>query len=103
MLAFHPAFSDVYTDALLEAHEMEISRLQTLLDQRGPLLAMIERHQTLLNDRNSLEASSQDSSRLMSRGGNSGARDPTRLLREEKMRKRIAKELPKLERDLVEL
>jgi len=97
MLEFTPAFSDVYTDALLEAHELELARLQELLDERAPLLAMVEKHQTLINDRQSLEMSSQDSSRLLARG----PRDPTRLLREEKMRKRIAKELPKLESELL--
>ena len=36
----------------------------------------------------------------MARGQKGEKRDPTRLLREEKMRKRIAKELPKVEADL---
>ncbi|KAK2759117.1 hypothetical protein FQN54_003216 [Arachnomyces sp. PD_36] len=100
MLDFAPAFSDVYSDALLSAHESEIERLETLKEQRAPTLQLIDRHRTLVNDRDSLNASSQDASRLMARGNSGQKRDPTRLLREEKMRKRIAKELPKVEADL---
>ncbi len=61
---------------------------------------MIDKHRSLIGDREELAASSQDASRLMARGQKGERRDPTRLLREEKMRKRIAKELPKVEADL---
>ncbi|TAQ90237.1 hypothetical protein B7494_g1439 [Chlorociboria aeruginascens] len=100
MLEFTPAFSDVYSDALLEAHEQEINRLETLKEQRAPTLALIDKHRSLVKDRNDLQASSQDASRLMMRGQKGEKRDPTRLLREEKMRKRIAKDLPKIAIDL---
>ncbi|KAF3483275.1 anaphase spindle elongation protein [Arthroderma uncinatum] len=100
MLDFTPAFSDVYSDALLSAHEGEITRLEALLEQRAPALQLIDKHKSLIEDRDSLNASSQDASRLMARGNKGERRDPTRLLREEKMRKRIAKELPKVEADL---
>jgi len=91
--------ADVYTDALLASHEMEIRRLQLLLEERAPIISMIDKHRSLVNDREQLAILASDSSRLVSRGG-SGNRDPTRLLREEKMRKRIAKELPKVEVEL---
>ncbi|CAI7598537.1 unnamed protein product [Penicillium palitans] len=100
MLDFTPAFSDVCSDALLEAHEAEITRLEALKEQRAPTLEMIDRHRTLLTDREALATSSQDASRLMGRGNKGEKRDPGKLLREEKLRKRIAKELPKLEADL---
>ena len=103
MLEFTPAFSDVYSDALLEAHEREISRLEALKDQRAPALALIERHRTLVHDRDELAASSQDASRLMMRGQKGERRDPGKLLREEKMRKRITKELPKVAAELTKL
>ncbi|GAW21760.1 hypothetical protein ANO14919_112850 [Xylariales sp. No.14919] len=103
MLEFTPAFSDVYSDALLEAHERELSRLEALKDQRAPTLALIEKHRTLVHDRDELAASSQDASRLMMRGQKGERRDPGKLLREEKMRKRIAKELPKVAAELVRL
>ena len=91
---------DVYTDALLYEHEMEIERLESLREQRSPTLALIEKYRSLVKDRDDLSASSQDASRLMARGTKGERRDPTRLLREEKMRKRIAKELPKVEAEL---
>ena len=89
---------DVYSDALLAAHEAEIARLETLREQRAPTLAMIDKYRSLVKDRDDLAASSQDASRLMAKKGEK--RDPTRLLREEKMRKRITKELPKVEAEL---
>jgi len=93
-------FPDVFSDALLSAHEAEISRLEALKEQRTPTLQMIAKHRSLIKDREDLAASSQDASRLMARGNKGEKRDPTRLLREEKMRKRIAKDLPKLEQEL---
>ncbi|KAK7952662.1 microtubule associated protein [Apiospora aurea] len=100
MLEFTPAFSDVYSDALLEAHEHEIARLESLKEQRAPTLALVEKYRTLTHDRDELAASSQDASRLMMRGQKGERRDPGKLLREEKMRKRIAKELPKVAAEL---
>ncbi|CAK7198355.1 Microtubule bundling protein [Sporothrix eucalyptigena] len=100
MLEFTPAFSDVYSDALLEAHEREIARLEVLKEQRAPTLAMVDRHHTLVKERDDLAASSQDASRLMMRGQKGEKRDPGKLLREEKTRKRIAKELPKVTAEL---
>ncbi|KAL5114133.1 Microtubule bundling protein [Pleosporales sp. CAS-2024a] len=100
MLDFTPAFSDVCSDALLSAHEAEIARLESLKEQRLPLLQKIDRHRELIKERNDLQQSSQDASRLMARGQKGEKRDPGKLLREEKMRKRIAKELPKIESEL---
>lgn len=100
MLEFTPAFSDVCSDALLSAHEAEISRLESLKEQRLPILSKIDRHRELIKERADLQQSSQDASRLMGRGQKGEKRDPGKLLREEKMRKRIAKELPKVEADL---
>ena len=100
MLEFAPAFSDVYSDALLSAHEAEISRLEALKEQRAPTLQLIDKHRSLIKDRDDLSASSQDASRLLAKNNKGEKRDPTRLLREEKMRKRIAKDLPKIEAEL---
>lgn len=96
---FTPAHSDVMSDALLSAHEMEIVRLQNLLEERAPIISLIDKHRSFIGDREALAASANDASRLISRGAG-GNRDPTRLLREEKMRKRIAKDLPKVEVEL---
>ena len=100
MLDFAPAFSDVYSDALLSAHEQEISRLEALKEQRMPILAAVDRHRSLIKEKEELENSSHDASRLMGKGAKGEKRDPGKLLREEKMRKRIAKELPKVEATL---
>ncbi|KAM0273178.1 hypothetical protein ACHAQH_008434 [Verticillium albo-atrum] len=100
MLEFTPAFSDVYSDALLEAHEREVSRLEAVREQRAPILALVDKHRTLTHDRDELAASSQDASRLMMRGQKGERRDPGKLLREEKLRKKITKELPKIAVDL---
>ena len=100
MLEFTPAFSDVFSDALLSAHEGEIARLEALKEQRAPTLALIDKHRSLIKDREDLAASSQDASRLLAKPTKGERRDPTRLLREEKMRKRIAKDLPKIEVEL---
>jgi len=96
MLNFSPAQTNVYTDALLQAHEMEIHRLEIIYEECKPVLTLINKHRELMEDKEQLALLVQDSSRLMSRG----PRDPTRLLREEKMRKRIAKELPRVDIEL---
>ena len=100
MLDFAPAFSDVYSDALLSAHESEIARLEALTEQRAPTLELVNKHKTLVTDRDDLAAAAQDGSRLLAKNNKGEKRDPTRLLREEKMRKRIAKDLPKVEAEL---
>ena len=100
MLEFTPAFSDVYSDALLSAHENEIARLEALKEQRLPTLQLVEKHRSLVKDRDDLAASSQDATRLMMKPQKGEKRDPGKLLREEKMRKRIAKDLPKVEAEL---
>lgn len=97
--AFTPAYADIFTDASLEAHEAEIARLEALLEERRPILRLIEQFHELQEEERQLDASTQDASRLLQRGGG-GKRDPTRLLREEKMRKRLAKHKPIVLRDL---
>ncbi|KAK4946834.1 Microtubule bundling protein [Elasticomyces elasticus] len=103
MLDFTPAFSDVYSDALLSAHEAEIERLTTLKEQRAPILAAVEKYKSLLADRDALAASAADATRLMLKPQKGEKRDPGKLLREEKMRKRIAKDLPKVTADLTKV
>lgn len=97
---FTPMFSDIYSDALLSAHENEIARLEVLREQRGPIISLVAKHRSIVKDREDLSAASQDASRLMANKGKGERRDPGKLLREEKMRKRIARELPKVEQEL---
>ncbi|KAA8567822.1 hypothetical protein EYC84_008277 [Monilinia fructicola] len=49
-------WDDVYSDALLEAHEQEIERLEALKEQRAPTLALIDEHQSLVKDRDDLQS-----------------------------------------------
>lgn len=95
-LQFTPAWSDVVTDASLEAHEAEIARLEKLLEERQPIIQLIDQYKELQNEEQELQSSTQDASRLLQRG----RRDPTRLLREEQMRKRIAKRKPRVMQEL---
>lgn len=100
---FTPAFVDIYTDASLEAHEAEILRLEKLIKERSPILNLIDAFQGLLDEEKQLNSSVQDTSRLLTRGAGSAKRDPTRLLREEKMRKRLSKRKPIVLKELKDI
>ncbi|KAG0164745.1 hypothetical protein DFQ30_009459 [Apophysomyces sp. BC1015] len=93
---FDIAFNDEYTENSLESHENEISRLQLQLEDHKYLFERVERHMKLLEEVKQFEASTNDPSRLFGKG----QRDPGRLLREEKFRKRISKEMPKIVQEL---
>lgn len=93
---FQPAYTDDLTDAILEAHENEISRLQLEVEDSKYILERIEKHMKLKNEVQEFEATTRDPNRLFGKG----QRDPGRLLREEKFRKRISRELPKVTKEL---
>ena len=84
--------SDEHTEELLSIHEDEISRLKEERKNKGPLLLSIKKYFDILEDQKELAAAASDQSRLLGRG----PRDPGRLLREEKMRKRVTKEKPRV-------
>ncbi|TFK86430.1 hypothetical protein K466DRAFT_524216 [Polyporus arcularius HHB13444] len=94
---FAPLFDDEHTEELLSIHEEEIKRLKEERRMKGPLLASIRKYFDICDDEKELLAAASDQSRLLGRG----PRDPGRLLREEKMRKRVTKEKPRLEQDLL--
>lgn len=93
---FQPAFTDDLTDSVLEAHEDEISKLQLQVEDSAYILERIQKHMKLKNEVQEFEATTRDPNRLFSKG----QRDPGRLLREEKFRKRISRELPKVTKEL---
>ncbi|KAF8901151.1 microtubule associated protein-domain-containing protein [Gymnopilus junonius] len=64
---------------------------------KAPLLASIKKYFEICEEEKELAAAASDQTRLTGRG----SRDPGRLLREEKMRKRVSKEKPRLEQDLL--
>ncbi|KZT70570.1 hypothetical protein DAEQUDRAFT_725083 [Daedalea quercina L-15889] len=94
---FAPFADDEHTEELLAIHEEEIRRLKEERGLKGPLLAGVRKYFDICGEERELAAAASDQSRLLGRG----PRDPGRLLREEKMRKRVSKEKPRLEQDLL--
>ncbi|OSD08019.1 hypothetical protein PYCCODRAFT_1381285 [Trametes coccinea BRFM310] len=94
---FAPFADDEHTEELLTIHEEEIRRLKEERRLKGSLLNSVKKYFDILEDEKELAAAASDQSRLLGRG----PRDPGRLLREEKMRKRVTKEKPRLEQDLL--
>ncbi|KDR79106.1 hypothetical protein GALMADRAFT_92933 [Galerina marginata CBS 339.88] len=94
---FAPFADDEFTEELLTIHEDEIKRLKDERRVKAPLLAGIKKYFEICEEEKELAAAASDQSRLTGRG----PRDPGRLLREEKMRKRVSKEKPRLEQDLL--
>ncbi|PVF98682.1 hypothetical protein CPB86DRAFT_814523 [Serendipita vermifera] len=93
--AFH---DDEHTEDLLNIHEEEIARLKEERRSKAPILVSIRKYYQVCDEQKQLEASASDQSRLLGRGARG---DPGRLLREEKMRKRVQKEKPRLEQELI--
>lgn len=84
-------FTDEFTEELLAIHEEEIKKLKEERRMKAPLLASIKKYFTICDEEKELLAAASDQTRLLGRG-----RDPGRLLREEKMRKRVQKEKPRV-------
>jgi protein regulator of cytokinesis 1 len=76
----------------LTIHEDEIRRLKEERRNKAPLLASVKKYFEICEEEKELAAAASDQSRLTGRG----PRDPGRLLREEKMRKRVTKEKPRV-------
>ncbi|KAI9257641.1 microtubule associated protein-domain-containing protein [Sporodiniella umbellata] len=93
---FHPAYSKLVDDSLLLAHEKEVSRLQLEFEDSKYVLDRYEKYMQLKQEMEDFQATTRDPNRLFGKG----QRDPGRLLREEKFRKRIDRELPKLRMEL---
>ena len=83
---------EVLVHARIAQLEEEIKRLKDERRLKGPLLNSVKKYFDICEDEKELAASASDQSRLLGRG----PRDPGRLLREEKMRKRVTKEKPRV-------
>lgn len=81
------------SEDILIAHELERKRLVEEKQSKEPILRHLSRYFELLDEMQQLEANANDPSRLTAKGQR---RDPGRLLREEKTRKRVAKDKPKV-------
>lgn len=77
---------------MLAIHEEEIRRLKEERRLKGSLLTGIRKYFDICQEEKELAAAAADQTRLLGRG----PRDPGRLLREEKMRKRVTKEKPRV-------
>jgi hypothetical protein len=84
---------DEFTEELLSIHEDEITRLKEERRAKAPLLASIRKYFEICEEEKELAAAASDQTRLLGRGVRG---DPGRLLREEKMRKRVNKEKPRV-------
>jgi Ase1/PRC1/MAP65 family protein len=97
-----PAFSikEVnFNDELLDLHDEYIEKLTARLEQMKPILRLIERREVILRERIEYEELQKDSDRLKNRG----AELTRQLLEEEKMARRIKKDLPRLTELLTEI
>ncbi|KAF9107141.1 hypothetical protein BGX29_007202 [Mortierella sp. GBA35] len=92
--SFAPYFDDNFTEDNLTVHENEVARLKLEVEEASQVLDIVARYEERLDAIREFELSTKDSNRFNTRG------DPGRLLREEKERKRNARELPKLEAEL---
>ncbi|GAA6059240.1 hypothetical protein JCM10212_006633 [Sporobolomyces blumeae] len=82
------------SEELLIRHERERERAEVEVQDAKPVLERLERYFEIVEKAKALEAAAADPSRLTSRGSSA------KLLLEERDRKRVAKEKPKLEADL---
>ena len=96
--AFKIRDDSLFDDELLEKHDDYIATLQTRLEQMRPILRLIERRQVVLQERYEYEELQKDSDRLKQRG----AAMTKQLMAEERMAKRIKRDLPKMTEHLIE-
>lgn len=89
------------TDELLALHEEKVQELSDDLESRARPLELVRQYVRLQEEEAQLEASAKDTTRLTGRGVPGQRRDPGRLLREEKMRKRLKFLKPKIEEEIM--
>ncbi|EDK36499.2 hypothetical protein PGUG_00597 [Meyerozyma guilliermondii ATCC 6260] len=82
--------SDEDKEEILNSHEVELSALKQEFEARKPILQIYEQVQELAKDQQFLTESSKDSSRLLSKNS------CKILLNEEKIRKKLIKNMPRL-------
>lgn len=86
--------SEVYNEDLLTLHEMELNDLKEYYRTNESIFLLVEQRREMWDKMILLEQKSSDPSRYNNRGG--------KLLEEEKERKRISIQLPKIESRLLE-
>ena len=81
----------LYTDDLLSEHEEYVEALNARLEQMRPILRLIEKREEIIEERMKYEKLQKDPERLQQRGPSL----TKQLMKEEKMARRIKKDLPK--------
>ncbi|XP_045116594.1 protein regulator of cytokinesis 1-like isoform X2 [Portunus trituberculatus] len=94
--AFSPYVSDECTEEVLEAHNVEVERLKKFHGENQKVYAVLDQWHQLWGKHLDLEERSNNPDRLF---GNRGCA----LLQEEKERRRVRGELPRLEKELEDL
>eukprot|EP00571_Detonula_confervacea_P000368 CAMPEP_0172331892 /NCGR_PEP_ID=MMETSP1058-20130122/62157_1 /TAXON_ID=83371 /ORGANISM="Detonula confervacea, Strain CCMP 353" /LENGTH=1307 /DNA_ID=CAMNT_0013049169 /DNA_START=63 /DNA_END=3986 /DNA_ORIENTATION=+ len=87
---FHIHDDEQLTGDILVKHEDYVASLKVKLDMMQPILDLIAKREAIIEDRIELEFLQKDPDRLKSRGA------AKQLQKEEKMGRRVAKELPKI-------
>uniref|UniRef100_A0A0P4W8E0 Protein regulator of cytokinesis 1 n=1 Tax=Scylla olivacea TaxID=85551 RepID=A0A0P4W8E0_SCYOL len=93
---FTPYVSDECTEEVLEAHNVEVERLKKFHNENQKLYAVLDHWHQLWGKHLNLEEQSNNPDRLF---GNRGCA----LLQEEKERRRVRGELPRVEKELEDL
>jgi len=87
---FHITDEERLTSDILIKHEEYVSSLKAKLDKMQPILDLIAKRETIIDERSELEILQKDPDRLQGRGA------AKQLAKEEKMSRRVTKELPKI-------
>ncbi|KAK7508500.1 hypothetical protein BaRGS_00000066 [Batillaria attramentaria] len=93
---FLPFCDENYTEELLEVHEQELQKMRDYYEQHREVLSLLEKREKLWSEMLEFEKKASDPNRFFNdRGG--------KLLREEKARKKLEKDLPRVEDEAKEL
>nr|XP_022335550.1 protein regulator of cytokinesis 1-like isoform X2 [Crassostrea virginica] len=91
---FTSYYNENYTEALLDEHDREVQKLKKYYDGHQHLFESLEKWDSYFRQMIEMERKANDPNRFNNRGG--------KLLQEEKARKKVLKDLPKIEEDLKE-
>lgn len=89
---FTAFYSDVFTEETLAEHEHQVATLKNYYNENQEMFKLVEKRQNLWLKKIDFENRSTDFNRLNNRGG--------ALLKEEKIRKAVEKDLPKVESEI---
>ncbi|XP_058025459.1 protein regulator of cytokinesis 1-like isoform X1 [Ahaetulla prasina] len=90
--AFQPFYDDNFSEELLNHHDEELFKIKMIYEEAKYLYDSVHKWEAILDDFIELEKKSTDPSRLLNRGGN--------LLKDERERLKIQKQLSKLGEEL---